>query len=157
MTTHLAIEPVTATEFARFGTVIPPKAAGPFGPDDADLALGRGIPRFSTMRIPGRGYEVRSITRHRRVTQVLASAGGHDWVLAVAPPDGVDDPEARPDAEAIRAFRIPGDTAVMLAVGTWHAGPLFEGEARSFFNLELSDTNETDHHTQPLPDPLLLV
>jgi hypothetical protein len=35
--------------------------------------------------------------------------------------------------------------AVMLFRGTWHAGPLFEGAKASFFNLELSDTNVTDH------------
>ncbi len=47
--------------------------------------------------------------------------------------------------EAIRAFRIPGDVAVMLLRGAWHAGPLFEAAEASFFNLELSDTNVTDH------------
>jgi ureidoglycolate lyase len=35
----------------------------------------------------------------------------------------------------------------MLHKGTWHAGPLFEGAAQSFFNLELADTNVVDHHT----------
>ncbi len=49
---------------------------------------------------------------------------------------------------SIQAFLVPGDTAVMLAVGTWHAGPLFEGDPQSFFNLELSDTNEVDHETE---------
>ena len=34
-----------------------------------------------------------------------------------------------------------------LHVGTWHAGPLFEGPAMAFFNLELSDTNIVDHFT----------
>jgi ureidoglycolate lyase len=35
----------------------------------------------------------------------------------------------------------------MLAWGTWHTGPLFEGAEASFFNLEQSDTNVTDHWT----------
>ena len=47
----------------------------------------------------------------------------------------------------IRAFRIPGDVAVMLHTGTWHAGPLFEAAEMSFFNLELADTNVVDHHS----------
>ncbi len=76
---------------------------------------------------------------------MLASAGGQEWLLAVAPPPSVDSADAEPGLEAIRAFRIPGDAAVMLSRGTWHAGPLFEGREASFFNLELSDTNVADH------------
>lgn len=154
----LPIEPLTAEAFEPFGTVIAPADDGePFGPEDAVLALDGGTPRFYTMRIPGRGLTIDRITRHRRVTQVLASAGGNDWLVAVAPPLDVDDPDAAPDPEAIRAFRIPGDVAVMLAVGAWHAGPLFDGEAQSFFNLELADTNVVDHHTAVLPEPYRLV
>ncbi len=149
---RLRVEPLTAEGFACFGTVMAPTEddAG-FGPDAAELDLSQGTPRFYTMRIPGRGLTVEKITRHRRVTQVLASAGGHPWTMAVAPPIDVDDPTAEPAIDAIRAFRIPGDTAIMLNTGTWHAGPLFEPEpgrpGRSFFNLELIDTNVVDHHT----------
>ena len=147
-TRSVDIEPLTTEAFAPFGTVIPPMDDGVlFGPNDARLDLTQGTPRLSTMRIPGRGLTVERITRHRRVTQALASAGGHDWVVAVAPPLGLEDPDAEPALDDIRAFRIPGDTAVMLAAGTWHAGPLFDGDRRSFFNLELADTNVTDHHT----------
>jgi len=144
----LPIEELTAEGFAPFGTVIPPMEDGvPFGQHDAQLDLTQGTPRFYTMLIPGRGLVVRQITRHRRVTQSLASAGGHEWWLAVAPPRDLDVDGAEPALEDIRAFRIPGDTAVMLYTGTWHAGPLFEGGERAFFNLELADTNVVDHHT----------
>ncbi len=152
-TLSLARRALTVDAFAPFGTVVPPLDDGiAFGPQDADLRLGAGIPRFYTMRIPGRGLTVDRITRHRRVTQVLASAGGHEWSLAVAPPGDVEDPDAEPALDDIEAFVVPGDTAVMLAVGTWHAGPLFEGGTQSFFNLELSDTNITDHQTCHLVD-----
>lgn len=153
--TNLRIEPLTGDAFLPFGTVIAPSDDGlPFGPADARLDLSAGTPRFYTMRLPPRGLGVARITRHRRVTQVLAAAGGFEWVIAVAPPDRIGDPEAEPPLDAIRAFRIPGDTAIMLAVGTWHAGPLFEAGtsgaddgSAAFFNLELSDTNIVDHHT----------
>lgn len=145
---QLAIEAITPESFAPFGTVMAPADDGvPFGVDDAELDLTQGTPRFYTMRIPGRGLEVSAITRHRRVTQALASAGGHEWVIAVAPPLDVDVRDAAPAVEDIRAFLVPGDTAIMLATGTWHAGPLFEDDERSFFNLELADTNIVDHHT----------
>ncbi len=146
-TSDLTIDVLTTEAFAPFGTVIGPMPDGtPFGDDDATLELGNGTPRFYTMTVPARGLEFDRITRHRAVTQVLASAGGNEWYLAVAAATG---PElADLDPMSIQAFLVPGDTAVMLAVGTWHAGPLFEGDPQSFFNLELSDTNEVDHETE---------
>jgi ureidoglycolate lyase len=147
-TLDLPILELTADKFAPYGSVIAPMEDGlPFGAQDAPLDLSGGTPRLYAMRIPARGLAVTGITRHRRVTQALASVGGHTWFLAVAPPLAVNDPQAEPALDDIRAFRIPGDTAVMLHKGTWHAGPLFEGEERSFFNLELADTNVVDHHT----------
>ena len=53
-----------------------------------------------------------------------------------------------PKTEDLTAFRIPSDCFVKLHAGTWHAGPLFsQPEHVSFYNLELSDTNVTDHNT----------
>jgi ureidoglycolate lyase len=146
---EVPIEPLTPEAFAAFGTVILPADDGvPLNAGEAQLDLSQGTPRFYVMRIPGRGFTVTRITRHRKVTQVLASAGGKPWVVGVAPPRAIDDPGVEPDIEDIRAFAIPGDVAVMLHKGTWHAGPLFaEGTRESFFNLELSDTNNVDHQT----------
>ena len=142
----LPVTDLSAEAFAPYGKVIPPMEDGTaFGLHDAALRFGTGIPRFYTMRLPNRGLVISRITRHRQVTQVLASAGGLPWLLAVAPPPVEDVPDAEPALEAIRAFRIPGDAAVMLHRGTWHAGPLFETPEANFFNLELSDTNVTDH------------
>jgi ureidoglycolate lyase len=144
----LRIAPLDAAAFAPYGTVLAPQDDGlPFGPGDARLELTQGTPRFYTMRVPHRGLLVRQITRHLNVTQVLASAGGQPWILAVAPPLALDDPNAEPRLEDIRAFRIPGDVAIALHRGTWHAGPLFEAASATFFNLELADTNVVDHAT----------
>jgi ureidoglycolate lyase len=142
----LPVTELTQAAFAAYGTVIPPTEDGMlYGPQDAALHLGGGTPRFYTMRLANRGMTVSRITRHRRVTQVLGSAGGMPWLLAVAPPPAKDSAEAEPAIEDIQAFRVPGDTAVMLLCGAWHAGPLFEAPHANFFNLELSDTNVTDH------------
>jgi ureidoglycolate lyase len=143
---NLSVMELSPEAFAPYGTVIQPTEDGTaFGSQDAELQLGAGIPRFYAMRLPNRGLVVSHITRHRRVTQVLGSAGGRTWLLAVAPPPTEDVAEAKPALEDIRAFRIPGDAAVMLLRGAWHAGPLFEMPEASFFNLELSDTNIADH------------
>lgn len=150
-TVDLPILELTQERFAHYGSVIAPMEDGlPFGTQDAPLDLSGGRPRLYAIRIPARGLTVTRITRHRRVTQALASVGGYTWFLAVAPPFAVDDPVAEPALSDICAFRIPGDAAIMLHKGTWHAGPLFEGDEQSFFNLELADTNVVDHHTSDL-------
>jgi ureidoglycolate hydrolase len=147
-TIDLPVRKLTNEAFAAFGTVIAATEDGmPFGPHDAQLDLSQGTPRFYNMRLPGRGLCFNRITRHRTVTQALASVGGFDWLLAVAPPFALEDTSAEPRPQDIQAFRIPGDVAVMLHAGTWHAGPLFSAAEMSFFNLELADTNITDHHT----------
>ena len=51
-------------------------------------------------------------------------------------------------------LRIEAGEGVKLHLGTWHAGPLFAADSASFFNLELSDTNQNDHETLKLDRPL---
>jgi ureidoglycolate hydrolase len=135
----------TPASFAAFGQVILPAEDGvPFGPDDAQLDLAQGTPRFYAMRLRRRDSVFSRITRHRRVTQCLGAMLGTPWFIAVAPPD----PSAeRPDPGAIRGFLVTGDRFIMLRAGTWHAGPFLEGEVADFYNLELADTNLTDHQT----------
>ena len=50
---------------------------------------------------------------------------------------------------AVRVFRVAPHTFVKLHRGTWHAGPLWPGTdaQRTFYNLELADTNVVDHNT----------
>jgi ureidoglycolate lyase len=141
--------PVNAAAFAPFGFLIEPTPDGAPTPSlDSALDLGSGLgggrPRFYIMALANRGLAVSRITRHSAATQVLASTNGESWLLAVAPPD---EGATVPDPEAIRAFTIPGGVGVLLSRGTWHAGPYFEPATMNFFNLELDDTNDTDHHT----------
>lgn len=146
-TLDLKIEPITAEAFAPYGTLIEATWDGkPFGPDEAQLVLDRGTPRFYIMDLKKRAPEFRHITRHLGVTQCLASVGGKPWFIGVAPPDDPDNPQAKPDIARMAAFRVAGHQAIMLARSAWHAGPFFDDEQVSFFNLELADTNEVDHH-----------
>jgi ureidoglycolate hydrolase len=136
----------TRENFAIYGTLIEPAEDGaPFGPGDAMLDLSKGTPRFYIMALTFRGMVVKQITRHRRVTQCLATAGDAPWMIALAPPRDIENPEAEPEIAEIKGFTIKPGTAIKLHAGTWHAGPFFETETMNFFNLELADTNETDH------------
>jgi ureidoglycolate hydrolase len=141
---QLVAQPITAEAFAPFGQLLLPSAdSAPFGPQDAQLVFGRGIPRFYIMTLVNRGVRFRAITRHQCCTQCLGALGGKDWWVAVAPPS----PTNQPHPTKIRAFQIPGNCFIKLEVGTWHAGPYFGHPRVDFYNLELSDTNIADHQT----------
>ena len=152
LTLHqLSAQLITPEAFVPFGQVIFPSADGAaFGPDDAQLQLDDGIPRFYIMTLEDKGTRFRTITRHQRCTQCLGALEGKDWLMAVAPPGAAQ----QPDPQTIRAFHIPGNCFIKLEVGTWHAGPYFRHSAVSFYNLELSDTNEVDHQTCDLAGAL---
>ena len=143
----LVVEPISAAAFAPYGTLIEATEDGkPFGPDEAQLDLNRGTPRFYVMRLHRRELAFRHLTRHLAVTQCLAAVGGQPWLMAVAVPTDPDDPSARADPASIRAFSIPGNVAVAMHRSTWHVGPYFDADSLDFFNLELADTNIVDHH-----------
>lgn len=59
-----------------------------------------------------------------------------------------------PALDDLRAFRIPPRTAITMRKGTWHAGPFFAEPSMDFVNLELDDTNVTDHHNHRFDDTL---
>ena len=142
-----------AAAFQPFGQVVWPEEDGtPYEVPlyDASLDLSAGQPRFYMMRIPPRGLEMDRITYHADVTQCLASMQDSTWHLVVAEPSDLSKP---PTAEQLHAFAFKGGCIVKLNKGTWHAGPLFDGEYEiAFYNLELADTNTVDHNTHIYED-----
>lgn len=149
MTRILRAMPRIATpeSIAPYGTLIEPTEDGhPFGATDAALDLSQGTPRLYIMRLRQRPLLIRGITRHARVTQCLASLKGEEWFIGLAEPGDA------PAPEDIRVFRLGGDVALALHAGAWHAGPFFTAPAVDFLNLELTDTNETDHETTRLDE-----
>jgi ureidoglycolate hydrolase len=143
------VQPITAQlitpeAFAPFGQVITASLDGKaYDQTDAQLHLKNGIPRFYIMRLQSKGRRFSRITRHQQCTQCLGSLADKEWLMAVAPPSAT----LQPNWQAICAFRIPGHCFIKLDIGTWHAGPYFDHEWADFYNLELSDTNITDHNT----------
>ncbi len=140
---------ITSEAFRPFGQVIWPQPDDqPFTPQDAQLQLQNGTPRFYIMELHQRGRRFHHITCHKACTQCLGALNGREWFLGVAPPSvEQSDTAPRPALEDIKVFKIPGRCFVKLEVGTWHAGPYFDDDTVSFYNLELSDTNVIDHTT----------
>ncbi|WP_225913886.1 ureidoglycolate lyase [Leptolyngbya ohadii] len=140
----LVAQPISVEAFQPYGQVIFASEDGkPYDETEAQLQIAQGTPRFYIMRLQQRGRQFSRITRHQKCTQCLGSLEGKPWLIAVAPPGSAD----RPAPDAIVAFQIPGNCFIKLEVGTWHAGPYFDLESIDFYNLELSDTNITDHQT----------
>ncbi|KAI6669118.1 hypothetical protein NL676_004003 [Syzygium grande] len=163
---EVKLKPIEATPetFREFGQVVEASPDGDlFGPNDAQLDLSRGIPRFYIMHIEDRPLKFSNITHHASVTQCLGSIGGHAWYLGVAKPSIATPGEVKdettenlkqsrcghfyvpPAVDDVSVFRISGSKFVKLHRGTWHAGPLFRADKMDFYNLELSNTNEVDH------------
>lgn len=115
---------------------------------DADLDLSKGIPRLYLMKLTGgRPLRVDRMTRHRAVTQCLGALGLHDkessFYLCL------HEPTETPTLSGLVVLKFPPRQFIKLSVGTWHAGPMWDGsdDSRTFYNLELSNTNQVDHDT----------
>ncbi|MCC4248111.1 MULTISPECIES: ureidoglycolate lyase [Microbacterium] len=144
----LTAETVSPEAFSPFGVILTPMADGtPFTSEEAVLDVSGGIPRFYLMSLEDKTPEFTRVTRHLETTQTLMAVGDVEWTIAVAPA-GIDEP----GLDDLRAFRIPPRTAITMLKGTWHAGPFFADPSMDFVNLELDDTNVTDHHNFRLDD-----
>ena len=147
-THHLASEVVSPAAFEPFGVVLTPMDDGtPFTAEESVLDVSGGIPRFYLMHLDDKPAEFVRVTRHLETTQTLMAVGEVEWTIAVAAP-GIDEP----GLDDLRAFRIPPRTAITMRKGTWHAGPFFADPGMDFVNLELDDTNVSDHHNHRLDD-----
>lgn len=141
---RLVARSITQEAFLPYGQIILPSEDGQtVDGSEAQLDLSQGTPRFYIMRLSHRGRRFHKITRHLKCTQCLGSLGGKSWFLAVC----LSSESTEPDLDKMSTFEISGDRFIKLEKGTWHAGPYFDEPVMDFYNLELSDTNETDHFT----------
>jgi ureidoglycolate hydrolase len=141
-------------DFDRFGTaILPVDDMTPQSDRDAQLHFAGDNLRYYVMRLQRRPAVVGSMTRHLHASQCLGSADAQPWWIAVA--DGAIAPEHL-DVSRVQLVKVMPGEGVKLHPGTWHAGPFFAAKSALFFNLELSDTNLTDHNFQQLATPVKL-
>ena len=141
-------------DFTRFGTaILPVDDMTPHSSCDAELKFNGDNLRYYVMRLHRRAAVLGSMTRHIQATQCLGSADAQPWWLAVATAKLQSE---QLDHSTVQLVKVEPGEAVKLHQGTWHAGPFFLATTALFFNLELSDTNLTDHNSQPLNQKLKL-
>ena len=143
------------SSFERFGTaILPIEDMTPHSDRDARLDFDGDNLRYYVMRLRRRPARVLSMTRHQRATQCLGSADAQPWWMVVAEPGLAGE---RLSLATTRLVKVEAGVAVKLHLGTWHAGPFFRASSALFFNLELSDTNLTDHDSFRVATPIELV
>ena len=154
-TATLTSLPLQNCRFERFGTaIIPVDDMTPHSEVDAQLKFEGADLRYYVMRLRHRPAVLASMTRHQRATQCLGSADAQPWWLAVAAPELLPEELC---AASVQLVQVHSGEAVKLHQGTWHAGPFFHAPSALFYNLELGDTNLTDHNFQALIAPIKLM
>lgn len=98
-----------------------------------------------------RGYGVLFLERHMQLSQTFIPVGGRPFYTIVARP-GAREENGFPALDELRAFLVPGDTAIQIHRGCWHENPLPTKEGVQL--LVTSHANLTLAHQQN-PDPKL--
>ena len=157
MTKRLKIEPIDAKAFAPFGQLLPPAPPGAGRQElieelQNDRASAR--PRLSIATVEPKALPLTALKMERHVhsSQAFAPLDCASYLVMVAPHgDG-----GMPDLEAIRAFRVPGDTGVNYKADTWHH-PLSPLESIGRFAiLTFVDGSAGDEQFVDLPQPILI-
>jgi len=137
----LALQPLTARDFAPYGFVVAPGGdagrtindgtARRFDLPDPDVAAdgGRAALAVFRARAVALPFVVHALERHRLGGQSFVPLAGAPFVVVVAVG------EARPDPATMRAFHVDGRCGVHFARGVWHH-PLLARVDADFVVLE---------------------
>lgn len=158
-TRRLPFETVTAENFAPFGQVLTDagRTRLPINTYGSSLDLYReGFQsdqptEWFIVRGKNRGTQVLFLERHQQLTQTFIPVGGNGFHTIVAPPNCREE-NGFPALSELRAFYVPGDSAIQIHRATWHENPMPERD--NTLLLVTSHANLTLAHQQS-PDPRL--
>jgi ureidoglycolate hydrolase len=94
---RLKVQPMTREAFAPFGVLIDSRGS-------VEIDLGKGVPSLTGATSEWRPFRFDFMARHRRTMQVFSPLVSSQSVIAVAPPNNRN----APDAERIVAFLVDG-------------------------------------------------
>jgi ureidoglycolate hydrolase len=118
----LKIEPMTEETFGPYGALMDakerPKDRRTFTAIDFQID---GQPTLNVIWQPQQGIRFSRLERHFGVTQGFVQLSGAPAVVCAAPPTDMNDPQAIPEPDQIRAFLINPDKGYAFHRGTWHS------------------------------------
>ena len=156
---RMPVETVTAENFRAFGQVLTEvgRTRLPINTYGDKLDLYReGFEsdqptEWFIVRGKDRGTGVLFLERHQQLSQTFIPVGGKGFFTVVAAP-GAREQDGFPALDELRAFWVPGDSAIQLHRATWHENPMPKYDGTLL--LVTSHANLTLAHQQS-PDPRL--
>ncbi len=124
---QIGVEDLIEETFDEFGRIValptsPPPRSGPgwdcwYGYQILEcrwpIYMGGVLTKF-------RPIVVDVMERHTHTFELLYPHG-HSLIQPLALPRNLDDPDAQPDPETVKAFRIPVGMGIIMHPGTWHS------------------------------------
>ncbi|WP_256872606.1 ureidoglycolate lyase [Candidatus Entotheonella palauensis] len=119
---QLKVEPMTEETFGPYGVLMDakarPKDHRAFFPIDFQVD---GRTTVNVIWQPQQSMRFSKLERHFGVTQSFVQMSGAPAVVCAAAPTDMNDPQAIPEPDQIRAFLINPDTGYTFHRGTWHS------------------------------------
>ncbi|MBA2503201.1 MAG: ureidoglycolate lyase [Pyrinomonadaceae bacterium] len=136
---RLSMQPLTRERFAPYGVVLDRRGS-------VELDLGGGVPSMTGATAERRPFRFEFMARHRRTMQIFSPLVSSPLIIAVAPPNNRN----APDAADVRAFFADGRLPFAYHRGTWHTPPFPVNEWASYLVVDRSGTLEDDYELADL-------
>ena len=151
----LSIRPITAADFAPFGTLLDTPEPAPRQDGAAALVNGRLGVALNLALIRSEPFAgvmpLRRLEMHPFSTQTFLPLSVADYVVVVA-----HDRDGAPDPATLAAFAVPGHVGIHYRAGAWHAHMMTREHPGTFAMLVYEDGSEADCVFAPIPDTVLV-
>lgn len=140
---------LTSESFKQFGSIVGPQREKPTVTSEildfwdlvAELNMKNAEVGYLVVR--SRPFLFDKMERHVRTTEMFIPMGGCS-IFPLAPAAGLDDPDALPLIDEIKAFILDGSSAVILKRGVWHWAPFPLSQSAAYLVLLEKGTVEKD-------------
>lgn len=140
-TIRLPVQKMTREAFAPYGVLIDSRGS-------VEVDFGLGVPCLTGATSEPRPFGFEFMARHKHTMQVFSPLAGSQAVICVAPPNGLD----APDADRVVAFLVEGRLPYAYFRGTWHTPPFATGEWYSYLVVDRSGTLDDDYELADLKE-----
>jgi ureidoglycolate lyase len=148
--------------FKPFGNVVDVPATRPLASNEAldywDMVAELGTENFEVgfLVTKQRPFEFKNMERHTKTVEMFIPLKGVS-ILPVAPPIEVENPNALPPVDKVKAFILDGAKAIIMKKGTWHWAPFPLSETATFTIILRKDTVKDDLYIKDLSETVDII